>query len=176
MAGPLPPLAYLGELRPAFVAHLADRLNDAIWTETQVYADRVGIKAPLKAHSALLFLLRHGPASLSEIARIDGQSHQLLASRFEPLEKMGLVERFADPNDARRSPYRLTRVGREEAKRVEAAVSVKAEAMRRLFAEMDQDLIDVLEDALERLRAKPLGQRILEAEGKTGRVRERIRA
>jgi DNA-binding MarR family transcriptional regulator len=155
-------LNYLDELRPAFVAHLADRLNQMIWTETQIYADRVGIRAPLKTHSAILFLLRQGPASLSEIARTDGQSHQLLASRMDPLERMGLIERFEDPKDARRSPYRLTKAGREEAKRVESALAVKAEAMRRLFAEMDQDLIAVLEAAIEHLRVKPLGQRLQE--------------
>jgi DNA-binding MarR family transcriptional regulator len=178
VTGKLAPLSYLGDLRPAFVAHLADRLNQVIWSETQIYADRVGIRAPLKTHSALLFLLQQGPASLSEIARVDGQSHQLLASRVDPLERMGFVERFADPKDARRNPYRLTKTGREEARRVEAAIAVKSEAMRRLFAEMDQDLIAVLEDALERLRAKPLGQRIVEVqtEGNTGHVRQRKRA
>jgi DNA-binding MarR family transcriptional regulator len=178
MAGRLPPLDYLEELRPAFVAHLADRLNTMIWTETQIYADRLGIRAPLKTHSAILFLLRRGPASLSEIARTDGQSHQLLASRFDPLERIGLVERVVDPKDARRNPYRLTRAGRDEARRVESAIAVKAEAMQRLFKEMNLDLIAVLEDAVERLRVKPLGQRIVEAqtEGKTDRVRERKRA
>jgi DNA-binding MarR family transcriptional regulator len=166
MAGPSP-LSYLGELRPAFVAHLADRLNQMIWTETQIYADRVGIRAPLKTHSAILFLLRQGSASLSEIARTDGQSHQLLASRMDPLERMGFIERFVDPKDARRSPYRLTKTGREEAKRIEAAVAVKAEAMRRLFAELDQDLIAVLETAIEHLRVKPLGQRLQELDSAT---------
>lgn len=162
MSGQRLPLNYLDELRPAFVAHLADRLNNMIWTETQIYADRVGIKAPLKTHSAILFLLRQGPASLSEIARIDGQSHQLLASRIDPLERLGLIERFVDPKDARRSPYRLTKAGREEAKRVEVAITVKAKAMRLLFKEMDRDLIAIMEEAIERLRIKPLGQRLVE--------------
>jgi len=133
-----------------------------IWAETQIYADRVGIRAPLKTHSAILFLLRQGPASLSEIARRDGQSHQLLASRMEPLERMGLIERCEDPKDARRSPNRLTKAGREEARRVEAAVAVKAEAMRRLFVEMDHDLIAVLEAAIEHLRVRPLAKRLQE--------------
>jgi DNA-binding MarR family transcriptional regulator len=177
MVGQSPPLNYLDELRPAFVAHLADRLNAMIWAETQIYADRIGIKAPLKTHSALLFLLRQGPASLSEIARTDGQSHQLLASRIDPLERMGLIERFVDAKDARRTPYRLTKAGREEAKRVEAAVAVKAEAMRRLFAELDQDLIAVLDAAIEHLRVKPLGQRIQElASVETGRSQKKRKA
>jgi DNA-binding MarR family transcriptional regulator len=173
-----PPLNYLDELRPAFVAHLADRLNNMIWAETQIYADRVGIKAPLKTHSAILFLLRQGPASLSEIARTDGQSHQLLTSRIDPLERLGLVERFVDPRDARRSPYRLTKAGLNEAKRIEAAIAVKAQAMRNLFKEMDMDLIAILEDAIERLRIKPLGQRLVEVqpEGTIHHVHKQKRA
>jgi DNA-binding MarR family transcriptional regulator len=162
LAYPSPPLSYLEELRPAFVAHLASRLSDAICSETQAYADRLGIRAPARTHSAILFLHKRGPATLSEIARIDGQSHQLLASRLTPLEELGLIERFDDPTDGRRKPYRLTRTGRADARRVEAAALREAEAMRRLFAEMDRDLIAVLEAAIELLRVKPLGKRLLE--------------
>lgn len=161
---PSGPLNYLGDLRPAFVAHLADRLNSVICAETQAYADRVGIGAPVKSHSAILFLYKRGPASLSEIARSDGQSHQLLAARLEALEALRLIERFEDPKDGRRRPYRLTRAGREEAKRVEAAAVLEAEAMRRLFKEMDEDLIASLEEAIEHLRVRPLGERIREVE------------
>ena len=155
-----PPLAYLGPLRPAFVAHLADRLNDTICRETQVYADRLGIRAPVKTHSALLFLLKRGPASLTEIAATDGQSHQLLAARLGPLEELGLIERAKDPKDGRRRPYRLTETGRAEAERVEEMIRRVSEAMTTLFNEINTDLIDVLERTLERLRQRPLSGRI----------------
>jgi DNA-binding MarR family transcriptional regulator len=158
------PLAYLDELRPAFVAHLADRLNDAICRETQIYADKLCIRAPVKTHSALLFLFKCGPASLTEIAARDGQSHQLLAARLEPLENLGLIERFEDPADGRRRPYRLTRTGQTEARRVEEATRREAEAMQTLFDEMGVDLNAVLEQAIERLRVTPLCRRIDEAE------------
>lgn len=154
------PLSYLGPLRPAFVAHLADRLNEDICRETQAYADRLGIRAPVKTHSALLFLYKQGPASLTEIAAKDGQSHQLLAARLAPLEEIGLIERFDDPEDGRRRPYRLTRAGLAEAKRVEQAVRREAQAMQALFAEMGTDLNDVLEQAIELLRIRPLGERL----------------
>lgn len=162
MAGTSPPLSYLGDLRPAFVAHLASRLSDAICSETQVYADRLGIQAPSRTHSAMLFLDRHGAATLSEIAQTDGQSHQLLASRLAPLEQFGLIERFDDLTDRRRKPYRLTRAGKADAKLIQAAAVREAEAMQQLFAEMDHDLIAILEAAIERLRVKPLGERLLE--------------
>ncbi|MCB1635557.1 MAG: hypothetical protein KDI51_13260, partial [Xanthomonadales bacterium] len=82
-------LNFLGDLRPGFVAHLGERLVEAICAETQRFADSAGILAPVKTHSALLYLLIQGPASLVEIARSDGQSHQLVASRLAPLEKLG---------------------------------------------------------------------------------------
>jgi DNA-binding MarR family transcriptional regulator len=171
-----PPLAYLDDLRPAFVAHLADRLNDTICRETQIYADRLGIQAPVKTHSALLFLHKCGPASLTEIAARDGQSHQLLAARLGPLESLGLIERFDDPSDGRRRPYRLTRAGQAEARRVEEATRREAAAMQALFDEMGVDLNAVLEQAIERLRVTPLTRRIDDAEAaaqSTGNAKRR---
>ena len=162
MSEPSPTLGYLGDLRPAFVANFALRLSDAICAETQAHADRVGIRAPSRTHSPMLFLHRRGPTTLSEMARTEGLSHQLLASRLAPLEQLGLIERFDDLTDGRRKPYRLTRTGRADAKLIEAATALEAEAMRRLFAEMDQDLIAILETAIEHLRVKPLGKRLAE--------------
>lgn len=87
------PLAYLGDLRPAFVAHLADRLADQIGRQCGEIDAATGVSAPNRTHSVVLYLADHGPASLAEIARLDGQAHQLLAARLAPLEQMGLVER-----------------------------------------------------------------------------------
>jgi DNA-binding MarR family transcriptional regulator len=157
-----PTLSYLGDLRPAFVSNFALRLVDAICEETQAHADRLGILAPSRTHSAILFLHRQGPATLSEIARIDDQSHQLVSARFAPLEQLGLIERFDDPVDGRRKPYRLTPTGRADAKLIEAATVREAEVMRRLFEEMGQDLVAALEEAIERLRVKPFSRRLLE--------------
>lgn len=144
----LAPLSYLGDLRPGFVAHLAERLVDAICTETQRFADSAGIVAPVKTHSALLYLLIRGPASLVEVARSDGQSHQLVASRLAPLEALGLVERFADPNDLRRKPYKLTAAGRREAAKVRAAIAAHAQAQQELARETGLDLVALLDQAL----------------------------
>jgi len=142
------PLSFLGDLRPGFVAHLAERLVDAICAETQRFADAAGIVAPVKTHSALLYLLIRGPASLVEIARSDGQSHQLVASRLAPLEALGLVERMADPDDLRRKPYRLTEAGRDEAAKVRAAIAAHAAAQRELARETGLDLVALLDRAL----------------------------
>jgi DNA-binding MarR family transcriptional regulator len=153
-------LEFLGDMRPAFLAHLAERLTDALCTSSEALADAAGLKAPIRTHSVLLFLLEHEPASLTEIARSDGQSHQLLASRLKPLERLGLIERQADPNDARRHPYSLTQAGKAEALTVRATLGEHACAMNDLFAETGVDLVAALDGALEALRIRPLPDRI----------------
>lgn len=158
------PLAFLGGLRPAFVAHLADRLNDQICRESAALAAGRGIVAPERTHSAMLFLATNGPATLAEMARTDGQSHQLLAARLAPLERLRLVERFDDPADARRRPYRLTALGRADARRIEEFIRALAQAMEDMFRETGVDLIAALEDAIERLRRRPLAERCREKE------------
>lgn len=153
-------LGFLGGLRPAFVAHLAERLTEALCASSQSLADRAGLRAPSRTHSVLLFLLDQGTASVVEMARADGQSHQLLSSRIKPLEKAGLIERLADQTDARRRPYRLTQTGETEAVFIRVAIGEHARAMEGLFAETGVDLVAVLDDALEALRIKSLQTRV----------------
>ncbi len=153
-------LEFLGDLRPAFLAHLAERLTEALCASSQSLAAASGLKAPVRTHSVLLFLLERGPASLMEIARTDGQSHQLLSTRLKPLEMLGLIERFADPGDARRRPYRLTQKGQAEALVIREAIGTHARAMEELFIETGVDLVTALDNALEALRVKSLATRV----------------
>lgn len=158
-------LAFLGEVRPAFVAHLAERLTESLCASSQALADAAGLKAPIRTHSVLLFLLERGPASLVEMARSDGQSHQLLSTRLEPLKKLGLIQREADPHDRRRHPYSLTPSGRREALTVRAAIGTHARAMEGLFLQTGVNLVDALDDALEALRGRTLADRIKDDAG-----------
>ncbi len=153
-------LAYLGDLRPAFVAHLAERLANQIGRQCEVIHSAAGIRAPSRTHSVMLYLAEHGPASLTEIARLDGQSHQLLATRLGPLERMKLVERVDDPVDARRRPYRLTAAGRREVPAIRESTRHVATAMQGLSAQLGIDLMAVLEQAGTELRRQPLAERV----------------
>ena len=152
-------LGFLGDLRHAFVAHLADRLSAQICTETAAMFAERGIEAPVRSASVLLFLLNAGPATLAEMARNDGQSHQLLATRLAPLEAMGLVARLVDPADARRRPYVVTERGAAEARRVEATCAEIASAMENLFGELEVNLVEILDCAMEALRRVPIEAR-----------------
>jgi|JI6StandDraft_1071083.scaffolds.fasta_scaffold36909_3 DNA-binding MarR family transcriptional regulator len=157
------PLAFLGDMRPAFLAHLADRTNREICDQTEAIATQIGLRAPVRTFSALLFLARHGPATMADIAGIDGQSHQLVAQRLKPLEMIGLIERCDDPADARRRPYRLTSTGLVEAAQVEQLSRQLAKAMDALFAQIDCDVAAALDQTLEGLRRQSLLSRIAAA-------------
>lgn len=156
---PTTSLSYLADLRPAFVAHLADRLSHQICKESAELSAQRGVIAPERTHSVMLFLAGQPPATLAEIARIDGQPHQLLAARLAPLEQLGLIERIDDPGDRRRRPYRLTALGRADAVRIERSARAIADAVKGLFEEMNVDLVAVLDEAIERLRKTPLSHR-----------------
>ncbi len=154
-------LSFLGAMRPAFLAHLADRLNEEICSETAALAEEWGVAAPVRTHSALLYLAEIGPATLADIAAADGQSHQLVTQRLAPLEAMGLIERFHDAEDGRRKPYRLTARGRREAARVAAMAEALSGAMESLFEETGVNLAVAIDKAREGLQRIPLAERMI---------------
>ncbi len=164
-------LSFLGPLRPAFLAHVADRLNADICEQTAILFAEREIGAPVKSASTLLFLLKQGPATLTEIARTDGQSHQTLSARLAPLEALGLIQRTFDPNDNRRRPYELTRAGVAEAKRVEAACAEIAGAIGGLFNELGVDVLAHLDEVREALRQRPIATRIKDSQSQRRRRR-----
>ncbi|MFN3511845.1 MAG: MarR family winged helix-turn-helix transcriptional regulator [Phenylobacterium sp.] len=155
-----PALGFLGARRSAFVAHLATRLSDLICEDTAPLAASRGIVTPVRSHSAVLFLAERGPATLTEMAQTDGQSHQLLASRLLPLERLGLIERTEDPQDGRRKPYRLTAAGRREAARIQSLTRDLSRAVEQLGKELGVDLVGALDQALAALQHQPLSRRV----------------
>lgn len=58
--------------------------------------------------SVLLRLERHGPATTSNLARLEGMRPQSMGSVIAPLEAAGLVSGAADPTDRRQTILSLT--------------------------------------------------------------------
>src|ERR1022692_2852194 len=61
--------------------------------------------------SALARLDRGGPATPSELARLERISPQSIGATIAALEARGLVERRPDPDDGRRAVFSLTETG-----------------------------------------------------------------
>jgi DNA-binding MarR family transcriptional regulator len=68
---------------------------------------------PIPETSALARLDRGGPASSSDLARLDGISPQSMGVTIAALEQRGLVARERDPEDGRRIVLSITEAGRQ---------------------------------------------------------------
>lgn len=152
-------LPYVGELRPAFLAHAANRLDTLICAQTESMLADAGAATPARSVSAMIYLNRRGPASSADIAAADGQSHQLVSSRIAPLEELGLIARGVDPNDRRRKLLKLTAKGKSDAKIVEGVCKTIARAMESLQGEMGVDLFAAIEEAERNLTRRTISER-----------------
>lgn len=152
--------SYAPELRPAFVAHMASRLDALICAQTKKVLDASGVETPVRSVSIMMRLLRRGPASIADIARIEGQSHQLVSSRVAPLEKAGLVRVKPDSQDERRKLLSLTSKGVADARKVEKICGNIAAAFSDLNKELGVDLMATLEHSEQALQREPIAMRI----------------
>jgi DNA-binding MarR family transcriptional regulator len=82
------------------VDDLHRRLADRGWSEVR------------PAFGFLLLALREGPVSLRELVATLGTSKQAVSKLADAMVAAGLVERAADPRDARAKDLRLTARGR----------------------------------------------------------------
>lgn len=155
----MPAFAYDPALRPAFLGHMADRLDTIISKQSKQMLKDAGAQTPAHSVSVILYLLKNGEASVAEMARRDGQSHQLITSRIGPLERLGLLTTEKDSNDERRKLCRLTEQGRADAKIVRSITRQIARSLKALIDEIGFDLLDALERAEKSLSRLPLQDR-----------------
>jgi len=148
--------AYAVDIRPAFLAHMANRLDRLICKQTKDLLEEAGLTAPVTCLSILIFLKKHGSGAIADIAKVDGQSHQLIQSRISPLEKLGLVESELDAIDSRRRNLKLTALGIGEAGKAEVISKQIAEKIAEMNAVLDADLMSLLEKAESYLTRNPL--------------------
>jgi DNA-binding MarR family transcriptional regulator len=106
--------------------------------------------------------MRHGALAPTEIATHEGVRPQTLTRLLAELETAGLVQRHADPADARRTLLSLTRAG---AHRLGAQVRQREAVLQRAIAALPArdrsrllaacDLLDELASALAAHEASP---------------------
>ncbi len=148
------------ETRPAFLALLADRLAQQITDDSARHLTRLGFRTPAICVSALMYLYRHGPSSLTDLAQAYGQQHQLVTLRIATLEEQGLAIRQPDPKDSRRRLILLTSDGQDEAERLSIHLARMTRALDGLSAQLGADLPALLQSAIDHLHRDPLSRRI----------------
>lgn len=148
--------SYAQNLRPGFLAHMANRLDALICGQTEAMLQDAGVVTPVRSVSTMIYLRKCGPASLADIAAADRQSHQLVSSRVGPLEELGLVTRTIDKNDRRRKLLKLTAKGRADSKIIERVCEQIALGLDHLRHEINLDLMSAIEEAETRLKQMPI--------------------
>ena len=104
---------------------------------------------------ALSRLDRHGPATSSELAKLDRISPQSMGATLAALEQRGLIERRRDPADGRRVVLSITEAGRQLANdRRGARVELLAAALRDGFTAAERGQLVAVAPLLERLAEK----------------------
>lgn len=103
--------------------------------------------------AALATLERHGSLTPSKLAEIERIQRPTVTRLVATLEKEGLVEREADPDDGRSCHVRITREG---CARVKKLRSRKNAYLSKRLRELDDDDLETLE------RATAILERILE--------------
>jgi DNA-binding MarR family transcriptional regulator len=148
--------SYASDLRPAFLAHMANRLDRLICKQTKELLIEASVEAPVACLSIMVFLSKHGSGTIADVARLDGQSHQLIQSRIAPLEKLGLMGTETDPKDNRRRLMFLTEKGKRDATKIESVSKQVAANFQAMNLELDADLMTLIENAEQYLTRNPL--------------------
>lgn len=143
----------------SFLGRLSEALSMRIEEQTRPLFDAAGITVPVRSCSLLTALDAAGEASVAELARALGQSHQLIVQKCPALLRLGLITQHPDPGDARRKILRLTDAGHDQLARIAAYSARIGSVYRALFEEIG-DVHGAILKALNALADKPLSERV----------------
>ena len=114
----------------------------------QAIARRVGINS--SDLECLDLILINGPSTAGEIARRTGLTSGAVTGLIDRLERLGLVERMADPKDRRKV---VVRVREDKIGPIAALFAPLEKAMQALLADYSRDELTTLIDFNERAGA-----------------------
>lgn len=121
---------------------------------------RYGISFPVSVSSTVLYLSEARSASLLDIARVLDHPHQLIAQRIKILLKHDLVVGKKDPDDQRRTLYKLTVEGKKQAESLKTYCRDAAVVFDMLSEEVGGDLQAKIQQASNALKARSMAARL----------------
>lgn len=145
----------------SFLGRLSEALSQRIEEQTRPLFDEAGIVVPVRSCSLLSALSAVGDASAADLARMLGQSHQLVVQKCPALLRLGLITQQPDPADARRKIFRLTEAGEDQLRRLDAYSARIREVYRALFEEVG-DVHGTILKTLKALDDRSLSARMAE--------------
>lgn len=163
MSGARPRMTdFADELGPGYINLVVRRLAQRIASAGDAYMRQTGVKAAATSTAMLAYIARHDHAAIAEVAQALGYSHQAVAKAVEAMEKGGLIQSSAAPDDLRKRLLSLTERGREEADTVDEVARRAAAVFADVFDEIGVDLFSALRAFEMALDRRPLLGRLLE--------------
>lgn len=141
----------------SFIGKQAEDLGNLICEQIKPIYESLGIVVPVKSVSIIHALTQSEQASVTELAKMLQQSHQLVKQKLPRLIQLGLITRQPDPSDKRRFWYRLTPLGQAQAQSLND--HSLAQVYADLSAEINADLYAVLSAAIAALKNQDLFNR-----------------
>jgi DNA-binding MarR family transcriptional regulator len=150
---------FITELGVPVLPHHLRRLVDRLMAESQVVADRTGIKSPLRSSSMMRLLQEHGPFGVVEISQRLGLSHPLIIQFEKVLTEHGLVQSKKNPNDQRSRLLELTKAGEKEARQIRRNYERIGKLYTELGDEIGVDLYEIVQKTNQALDRKSVVER-----------------
>lgn len=144
----------------ALLGKRAEDLSNLIEQQTQPIFDSLGIIVPIKSCSSLLTLLELEQASLVDIAKQLGQSHQLVKQKIPKLIKLGLIQQHSDKEDKRRTLYSLTNKGKQQSNKIKEYLKQSADLVDNISEEIGVDIFSTIDKAIKSMKNKSLWERL----------------
>jgi DNA-binding MarR family transcriptional regulator len=144
----------------AFLAHRLRRSSDRLVDQIGGVLAKLELDVPPRGASMLLLIAEHRKIGVMEISRRLRLSHPLIIRMARQFESLGLVTVETDPADARRRHLMPTAKAQREAAAL-LAFNTRVSAMfDELFAEIESQLISVLDRLDAALDAAPVTKRL----------------
>lgn len=151
---------YIRSQGSPFVAHRLRRSSELIVNQVGAMFDRQQLSVPPRGASMLLVIDGEAPIGVIDISHRLQLSHPLIVRMAQRFHDLGLITMVKDTGDARRKQLAPTAKGRAEAATLREFNAQLAVMFGELFAEIDCDLLSVLDRLDEALATSPISERL----------------
>ena len=143
-----------------FVAHRLRRTSDRIVRQVGEVLATLDIDVPPRGGSMMLLIAEEGPIGVVEISRRLRLSHPLIVRMTQRFADAGRATVQTDPADARRRLVAPTEKGFRQAAQLRAFNARLGGIFDALFAEIDAQVIEILDRLDAALESVPIAKRL----------------
>jgi DNA-binding MarR family transcriptional regulator/GNAT superfamily N-acetyltransferase len=127
----------------------------------QIYAG-LGLKFQPRWFSVFYLLQEHHELPVTEVASRIGLSHPAIIKIIESMEEEGLIESARNSRDGRKRMITLSAKGEALIPQLQPVWKALEEELQQLFADMNIDILGVLENMERMIQEKPISKRVQE--------------